>query len=83
MPYKWGHPVATHPVTDGTIRHICRVTEILRINDYSDVAYSSAKLFDEQFGAVCEDALGTYRRCHVSHKAARTVSWGQCPPRLH
>eukprot|EP00965_Chrysotila_dentata_P258960 6213409-Pleurochrysis_carterae.AAC.1 len=30
MSYKWGHPVATLPVTNGTIRHIRRVTEMLR-----------------------------------------------------
>eukprot|EP00965_Chrysotila_dentata_P007592 247259-Pleurochrysis_carterae.AAC.2 len=28
--YKWGHPVATLAVTNGTIRHTCRITEILR-----------------------------------------------------
>eukprot|EP00965_Chrysotila_dentata_P131293 4340346-Pleurochrysis_carterae.AAC.1 len=31
MSYKWGHLVATLPVTNGTIRHICRMTEILQI----------------------------------------------------
>ena len=31
MSNKWGHPVATLPVTNGTIRHIRRMTEILRI----------------------------------------------------
>eukprot|EP00965_Chrysotila_dentata_P091351 3015909-Pleurochrysis_carterae.AAC.1 len=31
MSHKWGHPVATLPVTNGTIRHIRRMTEILRI----------------------------------------------------
>eukprot|EP00965_Chrysotila_dentata_P056660 1879649-Pleurochrysis_carterae.AAC.1 len=32
MSYKWGHPVATLPVTNGTIRcHTRRMTEILRI----------------------------------------------------
>eukprot|EP00965_Chrysotila_dentata_P084325 2784717-Pleurochrysis_carterae.AAC.1 len=28
MSYKWAHPVATLPVTNGTIRHSCRLTEI-------------------------------------------------------
>eukprot|EP00965_Chrysotila_dentata_P106046 3502623-Pleurochrysis_carterae.AAC.1 len=32
MSYEWGHPVATLPVTNGTIRHIRKMTEILRIN---------------------------------------------------
>eukprot|EP00965_Chrysotila_dentata_P011842 388884-Pleurochrysis_carterae.AAC.2 len=27
----WGHPVATVPVTNGTIRHTCKMPEILRI----------------------------------------------------
>eukprot|EP00965_Chrysotila_dentata_P263459 6214835-Pleurochrysis_carterae.AAC.2 len=31
MSYKWGHPVATLPVTNGTIPHTRRMTEILRI----------------------------------------------------
>eukprot|EP00965_Chrysotila_dentata_P182106 6013347-Pleurochrysis_carterae.AAC.1 len=31
MSYKWGHPVATLPVTIGTVRHTRRMTEILRI----------------------------------------------------
>eukprot|EP00965_Chrysotila_dentata_P256593 6212591-Pleurochrysis_carterae.AAC.2 len=31
MSYKWGHPVATLPVTNGTIRHTRRMPEILRI----------------------------------------------------
>eukprot|EP00965_Chrysotila_dentata_P036979 1230954-Pleurochrysis_carterae.AAC.1 len=31
MPCKWDHPVATLPVTNGTIRHTRRMTEILRI----------------------------------------------------
>eukprot|EP00965_Chrysotila_dentata_P124009 4099030-Pleurochrysis_carterae.AAC.1 len=31
VPYKWGHPVAIFPVTNGTIRHTRRMTEILRI----------------------------------------------------
>eukprot|EP00965_Chrysotila_dentata_P139967 4627507-Pleurochrysis_carterae.AAC.1 len=31
MSYKWGHPVATFPVTNRTIRHTRRITEILRI----------------------------------------------------
>eukprot|EP00965_Chrysotila_dentata_P022306 737670-Pleurochrysis_carterae.AAC.2 len=31
IPYKWGHPVATLRVTNGTIRHTRRMTEILRI----------------------------------------------------
>eukprot|EP00965_Chrysotila_dentata_P124103 4101718-Pleurochrysis_carterae.AAC.1 len=31
MSYKWGHPVATLPVTNVTIRHTRRMTEILRI----------------------------------------------------
>eukprot|EP00965_Chrysotila_dentata_P094156 3112350-Pleurochrysis_carterae.AAC.1 len=31
MPCKWGHPVATLPVKNGTIRQIRRMTEILRI----------------------------------------------------
>eukprot|EP00965_Chrysotila_dentata_P185932 6139011-Pleurochrysis_carterae.AAC.1 len=31
MSYKWGHPVATLPITYGTIRHIRRMTEILQI----------------------------------------------------
>eukprot|EP00965_Chrysotila_dentata_P073483 2427219-Pleurochrysis_carterae.AAC.4 len=30
--YEWGHPVATLPVTNGTIRHIHRIMGILRIN---------------------------------------------------
>eukprot|EP00965_Chrysotila_dentata_P084278 2783164-Pleurochrysis_carterae.AAC.3 len=33
IPYKWGHPVATLPVTNKTIRHIRRITGILRITD--------------------------------------------------
>eukprot|EP00965_Chrysotila_dentata_P034255 1141265-Pleurochrysis_carterae.AAC.1 len=31
MSNKWGHPVATLPVMNGTIHHIRRLTEILRI----------------------------------------------------
>eukprot|EP00965_Chrysotila_dentata_P022446 743213-Pleurochrysis_carterae.AAC.1 len=31
MSYKWGHPVATLAVTNGTIRQTHRMTEILRI----------------------------------------------------
>eukprot|EP00965_Chrysotila_dentata_P115156 3807148-Pleurochrysis_carterae.AAC.1 len=31
MPYKWDRPVATLPVTHGTIRHTCKMTEILQI----------------------------------------------------
>eukprot|EP00965_Chrysotila_dentata_P222253 6192853-Pleurochrysis_carterae.AAC.1 len=31
VPYKWGHPAATFPVTNGTIRHTHRMTEILRL----------------------------------------------------
>eukprot|EP00965_Chrysotila_dentata_P005715 188151-Pleurochrysis_carterae.AAC.2 len=34
LSYKWGHPVATFPVTNGTIRHIRRMTDILRITVY-------------------------------------------------
>eukprot|EP00965_Chrysotila_dentata_P043304 1439376-Pleurochrysis_carterae.AAC.6 len=32
MSYNWVHPVATFPVTNGTIRHMRRMTETLRIN---------------------------------------------------
>eukprot|EP00965_Chrysotila_dentata_P224193 6194033-Pleurochrysis_carterae.AAC.4 len=28
---KWSHPIATLPVTNGIIRHIRKMTEILRI----------------------------------------------------
>eukprot|EP00965_Chrysotila_dentata_P010035 327310-Pleurochrysis_carterae.AAC.4 len=31
MSYEWGQSVATLPVTNGTIRHIHRTTETLRI----------------------------------------------------
>eukprot|EP00965_Chrysotila_dentata_P007205 234044-Pleurochrysis_carterae.AAC.1 len=31
MSNRWGHPVATLPVTNETIRHIRRMTKILRI----------------------------------------------------
>eukprot|EP00965_Chrysotila_dentata_P135123 4468058-Pleurochrysis_carterae.AAC.1 len=31
MLYKWGHPVATLQMTNGTIRHNRRMTEILQI----------------------------------------------------
>jgi len=42
MSYKWGHPVATLPVTNGTIRHTHSMTEILRIS--SRVASESCQL---------------------------------------
>eukprot|EP00965_Chrysotila_dentata_P052443 1739734-Pleurochrysis_carterae.AAC.1 len=32
---KWGHPVATLPVTNGIVRHNRRVTKILRITVHS------------------------------------------------
>eukprot|EP00965_Chrysotila_dentata_P138901 4594150-Pleurochrysis_carterae.AAC.1 len=31
MSYKWGNPVATLPVTNGTAHHLRRMTEIMRI----------------------------------------------------
>eukprot|EP00965_Chrysotila_dentata_P167890 5543997-Pleurochrysis_carterae.AAC.1 len=45
MSYKWGRPVATLPVTNGTIRHTRRMTEILRINIYTDRGICSIYFF--------------------------------------
>eukprot|EP00965_Chrysotila_dentata_P199090 6179173-Pleurochrysis_carterae.AAC.2 len=35
MMFKWGHPVATLPVTNGTIIHIHRITKVLRITTHT------------------------------------------------
>eukprot|EP00965_Chrysotila_dentata_P041201 1367171-Pleurochrysis_carterae.AAC.1 len=49
MPYKWGHSVATLPVTNGTVRHTRRMTELLRINWYFEpILFPSFRLSTQQ-----------------------------------
>eukprot|EP00965_Chrysotila_dentata_P259510 6213586-Pleurochrysis_carterae.AAC.3 len=47
----WGHPVPILPVTNGTIRHIRRMTEVLRINSSRlskpAIVHRIAKSFNE------------------------------------
>eukprot|EP00965_Chrysotila_dentata_P255373 6212196-Pleurochrysis_carterae.AAC.2 len=55
MSYKWGHPVATLPVTNGTIRHIRRMTEILRITSPSSAqAPPTSRLVKRNTCDTCE-----------------------------
>eukprot|EP00965_Chrysotila_dentata_P066266 2193188-Pleurochrysis_carterae.AAC.2 len=44
MSYKWGHPLATLPVTNGTIRHTRRMIEILRIMSWPAVTTAAGTL---------------------------------------
>eukprot|EP00965_Chrysotila_dentata_P198142 6178615-Pleurochrysis_carterae.AAC.2 len=50
MSYKRGHPVATLQMTNGTIRHPRRLTEILRINVVK--AFTQAMLSDADLYTV-------------------------------
>eukprot|EP00965_Chrysotila_dentata_P131498 4346942-Pleurochrysis_carterae.AAC.1 len=52
MSYKWGHPVATLPVTNGTIHHTRRITEILRINPPAPIRLQCSRETNTKPGKV-------------------------------
>eukprot|EP00965_Chrysotila_dentata_P262695 6214645-Pleurochrysis_carterae.AAC.2 len=53
---KWGHPVATLPVTNETICHIRKMTEILRIN----VQFLYATLIEQGYSLTPQGRVVVY-----------------------
>eukprot|EP00965_Chrysotila_dentata_P037489 1246791-Pleurochrysis_carterae.AAC.2 len=90
MSYKLCHPVATLPVTNGTICHICRLTEILRITRHRKIVHYGTNLYFvimliyNEFPNSSEIALITTSLAQVNtveyHLAADSNldTWGLC-----
>eukprot|EP00965_Chrysotila_dentata_P257649 6212955-Pleurochrysis_carterae.AAC.1 len=62
MSYNWGHPVATLPVTNGTIRHTRTMTEILRITIQLAINYLGEVNDPDGLFGLYDQAPRMYRR---------------------
>eukprot|EP00965_Chrysotila_dentata_P091607 3024558-Pleurochrysis_carterae.AAC.1 len=71
MPYKWGHPVVTLPLTIWTITR--RMTGVLRINDRHSQRHHTAEVQVQRRPSTSHQQ----RRERKKHAAKRSVSLGQ------
>eukprot|EP00965_Chrysotila_dentata_P123255 4073846-Pleurochrysis_carterae.AAC.2 len=70
---KWGHPVATLAVTNGTIRHIHRITEILQIMIQMKDELGHTQL--RFWFSYLDDTVITWHQAAVPYHHRRAMFW--------